>query len=143
MTSIRKVQSALCFIVSPQENFLIVKRSPTGFQPNRWGLIGGKIEANESPVEALKREIKEEINLDINLEDLENIGTYILHYPEMEAECFTYKLKVPHEFIPILNNEHQEYKWVNVEECYKKSDLMDGLYVLLEQINAVKFGKIV
>ncbi len=143
MTSIPKIQSALCFIVSPQERFLIAKRAPTGFQPNRWGLIGGKIEVNESAVDALQREVKEEINLDVDLNNLESIGTYILHYKEMEAECLTYKLKVTHEFIPTLNHEHQEYKWVTVEECYKKNDLMDGLYILLEQMNAVKFGKIV
>jgi len=33
--------------------------------PHHWDLIGGHIEENETPVEALIREVKEEINIDL------------------------------------------------------------------------------
>ena len=38
--------------------------------PNRWGIFGGGIEKNESPIEAIKRELKEELSLDTKKEDL-------------------------------------------------------------------------
>jgi len=36
---------------------------PDLFSPNCWGIIGGNIEAGEEVLTALKREIKEEVNL--------------------------------------------------------------------------------
>ncbi len=38
------------------------KDAPTA--KNQWGLFGGHMEENESPIEAAERELKEELNLD-------------------------------------------------------------------------------
>ena len=38
------------------------KDAPTA--KNQWGLFGGHMEGNESPIEAARRELKEELNLD-------------------------------------------------------------------------------
>lgn len=38
--------------------------------PNKWGLWGGRIEGNETPEEALVRELKEEITIDIKSSQL-------------------------------------------------------------------------
>ncbi|MCF3109074.1 NUDIX domain-containing protein [Niabella sp. CC-SYL272] len=68
-----------------------------------WYLPGGKIEAGETPVHSLIREIKEELNLDIQPAEL----TYYGHitapaYGEaanilMEQECFLYQVAAPIE----------------------------------------------
>lgn len=46
----------------------ILKQRPT-FQAGRWNGIGGKIEPNESPIDAMVREFKEETGLDTDAED--------------------------------------------------------------------------
>ena len=42
---------------------MTVLRSPEESYPNTWTFAGGKVEANETEVTALKRELKEELQL--------------------------------------------------------------------------------
>lgn len=41
-------------------------RDENGRNPNKWGIFGGGIEKGESPLEALQREIKEELGIEIS-----------------------------------------------------------------------------
>lgn len=78
-----------------------------------WGLVGGKVEANETAIQALTREIQEEIgsvtyNKVIPLE----------HFTSDNAnfEYHTYIIPVPSEFVPTLNHEHRGYAWTHIED---------------------------
>ncbi|CAA7602358.1 NUDIX hydrolase domain protein [Acididesulfobacillus acetoxydans] len=46
---------------------LITQRAPGENLAGKWEFPGGKIEAGETPEECLKREIKEELNVDIEV----------------------------------------------------------------------------
>ena len=68
--------NAVCaFIIIDNNRFLLQFRDKQKgiFFPGHWGLFGGGIEDNELPEEALMREIKEEIN--INIKELNYILT--------------------------------------------------------------------
>ncbi len=55
-------------IIRKNSKILLLQRSHTsGFDPGLWELPGGKIEYGEDLVDALRREIKEEVGLDINI----------------------------------------------------------------------------
>ena len=76
-----------------------------------WEFPGGKIEAGETPQEALKREIKEELDVDIEVHDL--IETVEYDYPEfhLSMDCF---------WCEIINGElvlkeHQAARWLTKE----------------------------
>ena len=63
------IDGAKIFIINRKINkILLVLRDnkPSIPSPNCWSLFGGGIEPGESPVEALKREISEEINIKVH-----------------------------------------------------------------------------
>lgn len=83
---------------------------------NSWGLVGGKLEADETIYQGLNREVKEEIgSCDITkLIPIEQFtsdnGKFIYH---------TFLAVVDDEFMPVLNNEHKGYCWVKLEDYPK------------------------
>ncbi len=48
------------------KKILIHKRDEKGAQPNKWDYFGGKIEKRETPIQALKRELYEELGIKVN-----------------------------------------------------------------------------
>ena len=85
-----------------------------GYGPYKdgWEFPGGKIEPGETPEEALKREIREE--LDAEIEVAEPAGRIEYDYPEfhLSMDCF---------FCVLLSGtltlkEHEAAKWLRPEE---------------------------
>ena len=76
-----------------------------------WEFPGGKIEAGETPQEALKREIKEELDVDIEVYDL--IDTVEYDYPEfhLSMDCFWCEI-IKGE---LVLKEHQAARWLTKE----------------------------
>ena len=52
-------------IIVDENKILIAQRSNQKDHPLKWEFPGGKIKVNENPIEALKREIKEELSIDV------------------------------------------------------------------------------
>ena len=76
-----------------------------------WEFPGGKVEANETPEDALVREIKEE--LDTKIEVLELLDTVEYDYPKfhLSMECFICKMKSG----DLILKEHEAAKWLTKE----------------------------
>ena len=60
---------AVGVIVNRQREVLIAKRLETQHQGGLWEFPGGKVKHNESVQDALKRELKEEVNIFYRLKD--------------------------------------------------------------------------
>ncbi|MDP3561315.1 MAG: 8-oxo-dGTP diphosphatase MutT [Legionellaceae bacterium] len=56
---------AVAIIIDPEERILITQRPMSAPHGGMWEFPGGKLEMNESAVDALIREVKEEVGLDI------------------------------------------------------------------------------
>lgn len=99
-------------IIYKNNKFLIARRNLNKSQGGLWEFPGGKVEKNESYENALKREIKEELNADIEVK--EYVGESIYHYPEKDIKLIFYKAKLLSEKIELL--EHESYKWITKDE---------------------------
>lgn len=75
---------------------------------------GGKIELGETKVHALKREIKEELNIDI--ETTEEFLTVFHKYPDFQITMHSFICNKKERTLTL--NEHLSYKWL------KKNELM-------------------
>lgn len=88
---------------------------------NKYVIPGGHIELGETIQEALKREIKEETNLDIFDIEFINIQEFIFdddfwkkrHFIFFDFACKTHSTDVK------LNSEAQSYTWVTIDEALK------------------------
>ncbi len=78
-----------------------------------WGLVGGGVEVNETPAEALQREIIEEIGA-IKFEKIIPLEKFTSENKSFEYH--TYLVTVDNEFVPQLNNEHRGYAWTSIDD---------------------------
>ncbi len=76
---------------------------------------GGRIEPGETAKEALVRELKEEMSIDVDQKDLELFGTYsaaAANHPNQQVRMQVYVVKKwQGEILP--NNEVEEIRWFN------------------------------
>ena len=80
-----------------------------------WEFPGGKMESGESPQEALKREIKEELDTDIRVGKL--IKTLDTDYPTFHITMHVFWAEVVSGELKLL--EHEAAKWLPIDENLK------------------------
>tara|TARA_B110000503_G_scaffold142334_1_gene238788 strand:+ start:3800 stop:4276 length:477 start_codon:yes stop_codon:yes gene_type:complete len=90
------------------KRFLFLHRV-NGRSGNLWGLVGGTNEGCETPWEGLKREIFEEIGV-ISIKKTMPLETFVSN--DSRFHFHTYLCVVQEEFMPVLNDEHDGYAWV-------------------------------
>lgn len=91
---------------------LTVLRSAKESNPYTWTFAGGKVDADESPAQALVRELEEELQLK-KIKKILPLHRYQTRSKEFIYD--TYIVLVNKEFIPELNWENSGYAWTNIE----------------------------
>ena len=96
-----------------------------------WEFPGGKMEPGETPQEALKREIKEE--LDTEIEVGESIKTVDTDYPTFHITMHVFWATVVSGELKLL--EHEAAKWLPIDENLKTD--VDWLPADVEVVEAM------
>lgn len=77
-----------------------------------WEFPGGKVEAGESPEEALRREIREELEVEVNVGDL--IDTIEYDYPAFHLSMKCYACTIAGGSPHLL--EHEAARWLYADQ---------------------------
>jgi len=104
-------------LLKKQKKFLILKRHPDSrTNPNRWELVGGKVDSGENFDKALIREFKEETNLKIKINDL--VGAVQEDFPHKRTVALIMNVEYVSGEIKI-SDEHIDWKWATMDEIKK------------------------
>lgn len=103
--------AAIIFENDNREILLYLRDNKPGIPfPMHWDLIGGHIEEGETPGEALVREVKEELN--IELEEYEFFKKYECNegdaYPNVKF-IYTGRINIPIEKITLLEGDRPQF----------------------------------
>ena len=77
-----------------------------------WEFPGGKMEAGETPEEALKREIREELSTEISVDEF--LSTVEYDYPAFHLTMHCYLCTLRGEAMHL--NEHEDARWLGKAE---------------------------
>lgn len=115
-----------------KDKILLVKRQSFKSQGNKWGVPAGKLEKNENPLEAIVREMKEEIGVVLRPEDLEHFGLLNVRLPPIDYIFHMFSTQFL-SFPPITLDtaENQQAQWVTLENALELPLMAAGREALL------------
>ncbi|MBR2712480.1 MAG: (deoxy)nucleoside triphosphate pyrophosphohydrolase [Bacilli bacterium] len=131
-----KVVEVVAAVIKKDNKILTTQRGYGEFKGG-WEFPGGKPEEGETKEEALVREIKEELNADIEVNDY--ICTVEYDYPNFHLTMHTYFCALLNDNLELLYHdeerlEHEAMKWLSKEEL----DSVDWLGADIEILKKLK-----
>ena len=118
-----------------KDNKILIAKRATGDSNvyGKWEFPGGKVEKGETEEDAIKREIKEEFEMDIK--PVKFITNNICEYPTRTIDLKLYQCKYLGEELKL--HDHLEYAWINKTELLNydlaKADIPLAKYLLGEK----------
>jgi 8-oxo-dGTP pyrophosphatase MutT (NUDIX family) len=119
------------YLRNAEGKFLLLQRSLTKYPevPNRWDIIGGRIDVGTSLLPNLDRELWEETGLKMSTVPKLIAAQDILRIPGRHVVRLTY-IAETNEIKPTLSDEHDDFGWFTVAEM----QTMDGFDMYAKEI---------
>lgn len=78
---------------------------------------GGKLEKDETPIDALAREMREEVQIEIDTTNLETLGTFFAEAAGKENQMLQMDVFIIHDFDGEISpsSEVEEIRWINTQ----------------------------
>ncbi len=108
---------AACFC-EYNNKFLFLLRQPDKSCGNTWGIPGGKLDAGDTALQAVIRELAEETALTFQEHELEELQTVYIRYPNGDFTYTMFRTVLSHaKDIRISPAEHSEARWLTLEQA--------------------------
>ena len=99
-------------LIRKGNTFLICQRPAHKTRGLLWEFVGGKVEPGETKKQALVRECREELDVEIRVSD---VFTRLVHeYPDMTVDLTLFNAEIIKGSIRLL--EHNDIKWITPQE---------------------------
>lgn len=125
-------------LVKKDNKFLVLRRSLTdNSDPGGWDLPGGGIRYREKPLDAAKREAREEAGIDVSVTGIIDM------WGKMFEGTWSIESLVAADYISgdvDLSKEHNEYKWVTKNELSDiepKASNLKALFNINESLTGI------
>ena len=118
------------WIINSNKKILLTQRSQLKSHPLQWECPGGCLVSGENSESAAVRELKEEIGLDINLQDLKYLSTHLYKY--QFVDIYLLKKDIIIEKLSLQKEEVADVNWFSIEdflELYNKNQIVPSVYV--------------
>lgn len=126
-----KVINVTCAIILKDKKILVTQRSERMKLPLKWEFPGGKLEINENEVDCIIREIKEELNIDIEVTG--KLTPSIYQYPEFEVNLIPFIAVYKSGLLQL--NEHSSFKYLEKNELLQLDWAEADLPIVRELLN--------
>ena len=112
-----------CWIINEKGEILLQKRAGDKRKnPNKWAKTGGQVDAGETVEEAIFREVKEELGIEVPKEQIKVID---IHKSNDKNKRFSYN------FIFVVNYKIEDY-------ILQKEEVAEVKYVTIEEMELAK-----
>ncbi len=108
-------------VIVKDDKILILRRSKKeDFHTGKWDLPGGHMDKNEGVTEALKREIKDETNLEVEIGEILALREYPRGH-KMFNKIKALRFIAYHKSGKVkLSEEHDKFEWLTFDEALEK-----------------------
>ena len=118
-------------ILKKNKKFLICQRKKNGRYGLKWEFPGGKFEPGETAEQCLRREIEEELSIQIH--SIEHIRTEAAYYEDGGMFNVSYCFVSGFDGEP-QNNVFEKIHWASLDEL-KQTDMLDGNKPFISQLS--------
>lgn len=123
-------------IIRVNSSVLICQRKGTSRYPLKWEFPGGKLEADESAEDCLRRELREELSIDPTVG--KELYRQQWHYADSGAFEVYYRL-VPFYTGMMQNNVFEQIRWADLTEL-SGIDMLEGNKAVLDKLLTTMTG---
>ncbi|KKS42110.1 hypothetical protein A3H03_00600 [Candidatus Kuenenbacteria bacterium RIFCSPLOWO2_12_FULL_42_13] len=111
------IVAVTALIINKEGKLLVVKRSMREIAfPGRWALPGGKLEDNETVMEGLKKECKEEVGIEIENKKIYVDDNAFVRPDNQTVKVFCYLVFAKGLEVKLNKDDFDEYQWAGIEE---------------------------
>ena len=122
-------------VLNEENKILMIQRVDSDDYGGMWEFPGGTMEYGELPEECLVREIKEEVNLDVEI--VKYLYSWKWMKRDLQVAGFSYLCRCEDAKSIKLSNEHKNYKWVTLDHILDSEldgDIKNNLKKVMDKI---------
>ncbi|MBZ9623669.1 NUDIX domain-containing protein [Clostridium sp. FP2] len=124
------------WIINDNGEMLLTQRHPSKSHPYQWECIGGMVLAGETSLEGIRREVFEEIGINIDKTVPKLIGTQIMSNQFVDTYLLNLNINISH--LSLQSDEVINAKWVTISELNIMREQREFVNSVLIRFDAVK-----